>query len=127
MLIKTAPIPISEQPWFINAVAQIRTHLTPHELIKSLLEIECKFGRERDYNNEARVIDLDLICYNRVYMKGKIVNGVEASIPHPRMTGRKFVLQPLHELCPTWIHPKTGISLKTLLKNLDEKQAVQII
>jgi len=82
----TAPVPISDQPWYHNQVIQIETKLTPLALLETLQNIEKEFGRERAKRNEARVLDLDLIAYN-----DEILDRPELIIPHPRMHERAFI------------------------------------
>ena len=98
-LYRTAPLDHnnhrSEQPEFINAVAQIETGLTPLALLRALLAIEDRHGRERPYHNAPRVLDMDLLLYDEV-----IMNTAELTLPHPRMFDRGFVLLPLSEIAP---------------------------
>ena len=121
---KSTPVPISEQPSYINAVAQITSSHAPHELIEVLLAIENFFGRVRSKQNEARIIDLDLLTFEKKIINGIIKNGIQAFIPHPRMSKRRFVLEPIQELCPNWIHPKSGRSIENLINNLPKDQVV---
>ena len=117
---KSEPIPISNQPWFINAVVEISTSMSSLELLEFILNIEKVFGRIRKKKNEARIIDLDIIDYKKkiLYKKNKLI------IPHPRMHERSFVLLPLKELNPKWIHPIKKKGLKELINNLDDKQKI---
>lgn len=110
----SSPIPISDDPSFINAVALIDTDLTPVDLMNFMHSIEELFGRVRTTSNAARVIDLDLIAY------GNIVSVPDdiPILPHPRMSERGFVLLPLADLVPFWKHPKTGISVGELISAL---------
>ena len=98
-LYRTAPLDHnnhrSEQPEFINAVAQVETELTPLTLLRALLAIEDRHGRERPYRNAPRVLDMDLLLYDEV-----IMNTAELTLPHPRMFERGFVLLPLAEIAP---------------------------
>ena len=94
-LYKTAPIGYDNQDDFFNAVAEIKTDLTPIELLRTLLEIEASFGRERPFPNAPRVLDLDLLLYENITM-----NTVELTLPHPRMHERGFVMIPLTEIAP---------------------------
>jgi len=94
-LYKTAPVGYDNQDDFINAVAEIKTDLTPIKLLRKLLEIEHTFGRERPFPNAPRVLDLDLLLYEDVTM-----NSAEISLPHPRMHERGFVMIPLAEIAP---------------------------
>lgn len=94
-LYKTAPVGYDNQDDFINAVAEIKTDLTPIELLQKLLEIEQTFGRERPFPNAPRVLDLDLLLYEDVAMQS-----AELTLPHPRMQERGFVMIPLAEIAP---------------------------
>ena len=119
-LYKSEPIPISNQPWFVNCIAKIKTNKSPLELLKFLLNLEEVFGRVRQKKNEARIIDLDIVDYKNqiIYKKNKLIT------PHPRMHKRSFVLLPLKELCPKWIHPIKKKSIDDLIKDLDNKQRI---
>jgi 2-amino-4-hydroxy-6-hydroxymethyldihydropteridine diphosphokinase len=108
---ETAPVPPSDQPWFVNGVAEIATSLPPAALLGALHRIEAEFGRARSVANEARPLDLDLLDYDSRVSEGE--GGVH--IPHPRMAGRAFVLLPLAELAPDWRHPQTGRSIAELI------------
>lgn len=115
---ETAPVPVSDQPWFVNAVAGVETRLPPTDLLALLHKIEADYGRERTAVNGARTLDLDLLAYH------DMVNpGPEAPLlPHPRLAGRAFVLRPLAELAPDWRHPATGQAIGELLAGLDPAQ-----
>lgn len=99
---RSAPVPPSNQPWYVNGVAVIESDRSPTELLACLLEVERSFGRRRAEKNEARVLDLDLLAYDE-----RIENDVGAglTLPHPRMHERAFVLRPLSEIMPEWNHP----------------------
>lgn len=94
-LYQTAPVGYDNQPDFINAVAEIKTKLAPLTLMRTLLKIEANQGRERPFPNAPRVIDLDLLLYDDVVMETH-----ELTLPHPRMSGRGFVMLPLAEIAP---------------------------
>jgi len=119
---RTAPVPMSDQPWFVNGVAAVEAALEPAALLALLHQIEADYGRERLVVNGARTLDLDLLAY------GDRVNpGPESPIlPHPRLHQRAFVLRPLAEVAaevaPDWIHPGTGLPLAALLAALDPTQ-----
>jgi 2-amino-4-hydroxy-6-hydroxymethyldihydropteridine diphosphokinase len=119
---RTAPVPASDQPWYVNVVAEITTSLRPDELLSILHEIEDLFGRVRSVPNAARLIDLDLLDY-----RGGIVPAgpSRATLPHPRMTGRAFVLRPLADLAPDWRHPVSGASIRELLAALPPDQIAE--
>ena len=117
---KSEPIPVSNQPWYINGVVEISTNKSSIDLLEFILNIEEFFGRVREKRNEARILDLDIIDYKKqiIYKKNKLI------IPHPRMHQRSFVLQPLFELNPRWIHPITKKGIKELIRNLNNKQKI---
>lgn len=94
-LYHSAPVGYDNQPDFINAVAEICTALTPVALLKSLLDIELQFGRDRPFANAPRTLDLDLLWYENVSLESEFL-----TLPHPRMHERGFVLLPLAEVAP---------------------------
>ena len=119
---RTAPVPRSDQPWFINAVAEIETNLPPDRLLATLHEVEQVFGRVRTVPNAARLIDLDLLDF-----RGEIAAGGpgRATLPHPRLHERAFVLRPLADLAPRWRHPATGVPIRDLLGALPNGQTAE--
>lgn len=97
-LYQSAPVGYDNQPDFINAVAEIKTNLSPQELMQGLLDIEQTFGRERPFPNAPRILDLDLLCYENLVLKTDFL-----TLPHPRMHLRGFVLLPLAEIAPNLV------------------------
>ncbi len=118
----TAPVPISDQPWYNNAVAAIETVHEPRMVFNIIKGIEQDFGRETRERNAARVIDLDLVSYNNLVM-----NDSDLIIPHPRMHERAFVLCPLKDVAPDWRHPVTGQSIDEMIKSVPADQVVKIM
>ena len=116
---RTKPVPASDQPWFVNAVAHVATHLAPKELLAALHRIEDEFGRVREVRNEPRVIDLDLLDFDRR------ISPESPVLPHPRLHQRAFVLLPLHDLAPDWRHPVTGQALSQLIAELPSDQIAE--
>lgn len=116
----SAPVPVSDQPWYVNGVAEIETRLSPDSLLAALHDLEARFGRERRQRNEARVIDLDLLQYNQTIIESPAPG--KPCLPHPRMHERAFVLLPLRDLAPDWAHPVSGASLSDLIAALDPTQ-----
>ncbi|MFN3232102.1 MAG: 2-amino-4-hydroxy-6-hydroxymethyldihydropteridine diphosphokinase [Alphaproteobacteria bacterium] len=114
---RSAPVPPSGQPDFINGVAALDTDLDPVALLSLLHSTERAFGRVRGSRNAARTLDLDLIDY-----RGRITSGKEGApvLPHPRMQDRAFVLVPLRDVVPDWRHPASGDSIDTLIGLLPE-------
>ena len=119
---RTAPIPASDQPWYVNAVAEVATDLAADALLAELHAVEAAFGRARTVANAARPIDLDLLDF-----KGEVATGGpgRATLPHPRMAGRAFVLRPLADLAPDWRHPVTGQPIRELLEALPAGQVIE--
>ena len=115
-------MPVSDQPWYVNAVAEMATPLPPDKLLAELHSVEAAFGRVRGEVNAARLIDLDLLDY-----RGQIAPEAagRATLPHPRMAARAFVLLPLADLAPDWRHPVTGAAIGDLVKALPAGQAIQ--
>jgi 2-amino-4-hydroxy-6-hydroxymethyldihydropteridine diphosphokinase len=119
---RTSPIPASDQPWYVNAVAEIATSLPADRLLQLLHDVEEIFGRVRSVPNAARMIDLDLLDYRREIAIG---GPGRATLPHPRLHERAFVLRPLADLAPDWRHPLTGTPIRHLLAALPEEQTAR--
>jgi 2-amino-4-hydroxy-6-hydroxymethyldihydropteridine diphosphokinase len=119
---RTAPVPASDQPWYVNAVAEIATDLPADRLLALLHEVETAFGRVRSVPNAARMIDLDLLDFRGETSKG---GPGKATLPHPRMEGRAFVLRPLADLAPDWRHPVSGTPIQALLAALPAGQTIE--
>lgn len=118
---RSAPVPPSDQPWFVNGVAALETDLEPGALLALLHQAEADFGRRRRVRNEARLLDLDLLAYGeRVSAPGE-----SPLLPHPRLSERAFVLLPLAELAPDWRHPVSGLSAAEMAAGLDPGGAVE--
>ena len=116
----SAPVPASDQPWYVNAVAAIETSLESGPLLALLHEIEEAFGRVRGVVNAARLIDLDLLAY------GREIHGEGAPIlPHPRLHQRAFVLRPLSDIAPDWVHPLSGRTLSRMIEELPPDQMIE--
>lgn len=113
----TAPVPVSDQPWYHNAVAQIETDLDAFQLLSLLHKIENEFGRIRYERNEPRVLDLDLVAYN-----DEVIERPSLIVPHPRMHQRAFVLLPLQDISTEWIHPITNQNLEEMIAQIPSEQ-----
>ncbi len=118
----SAPLPPSDQPDFVNAVAEISTALGPEALLDVLHRIERTLGRERSRPNAARVIDLDLIAYGRTLRGGDGRAARGLVLPHPRLRERAFVLLPIADLVPAWRHPASGETLAGMIAALSRGQ-----
>jgi 2-amino-4-hydroxy-6-hydroxymethyldihydropteridine diphosphokinase len=92
---RTPPWGMTDQPDFLNAVAEVRTTLTPHELLDQCLDVERQLKRERKQRWGPRIVDLDILWF-----AGLEIREAGLEIPHPRMLDRAFVLVPLAEIAP---------------------------
>lgn len=103
-LYRTPPMGPQDQPDYINAVAEIATTLSAEELLARLQDIERLHGRIRDGQHWGpRTLDLDLLLYGQ-----EIIDTPALRVPHPGMSGRNFVLLPLHEIAPQAVIPGHG-------------------
>lgn len=119
-LYRTEPVGPQDQPWFINAVAEIRTTLPPRMLFTVLKEIERLMGRTESAKWGPRLIDLDLLLYGQ-----ETVADADLRIPHPELHRRRFVLEPLAEIASYAIHPAFGVSVRGLLERLVDPGRVE--
>lgn len=118
----SAPVPVSDQPWYHNAVCEVETDKSPHDLLALLRDIETENGRTRHIRNEARTLDLDLIAYRE-----KIIKTDTLLLPHPRLHERSFVLMPLREIVPHWVHPLLDQSVDEMIKQMPTGQNIKCL
>jgi 2-amino-4-hydroxy-6-hydroxymethyldihydropteridine diphosphokinase len=121
-LYETAPWGKTDQPDFLNQVLLIETKRSPAELLKALLQIEEKGGRIRTIKNAPRTIDIDILFYNRL-----VIEEPGLTIPHPRIADRRFVLEPLNEISPGFVHPVLHKTIQRLLLECTDELAVKKI
>ena len=119
---ESAPVPVSDQPWYVNGVAEVETALGPEDLLALLHQVEATFGRVRREVNAPRTLDLDLIAYGDAVRRE---GGPPPVLPHPRMVGRAFVLLPLVEIRPDWRHPLLKRTAAELAADLPQGQAIR--
>ena len=112
----SAPVPISDQPPYINGVVRAEGEIDPATLLARLLEIESRFGRRRAGLNAARSLDLDIIAMGAT---GDLIRAApDPILPHPRAHERAFVLRPLADVAPGWRHPLLGLTAAEILAAL---------
>jgi 2-amino-4-hydroxy-6-hydroxymethyldihydropteridine diphosphokinase len=123
---ETAPVGLSGQPDFLNAVVTLQTQLPPQELMNALLHIEQQHGRDRSVSvpKGPRTLDLDLLSYDNLIMETPLL-----TLPHPALAERRFVLVPLAEIAPQWRHPVSGKTAAELLAELsrDDRESAQTV
>ena len=112
-LYDSEPVGETDQPNFLNAVAQVDTDLTARQLLWNLLLVEKRLGRERTRRWGPRTIDLDLLLFG-----DEVIEEDDLRVPHPEMIRRAFVLVPMVELDPLLVHPGTGETLASHLSKL---------
>ncbi|SPF33236.1 2-amino-4-hydroxy-6-hydroxymethyldihydropteridinepyrophosphokinase [Syntrophobacter sp. SbD1] len=122
-LYRTSPVGEQEQDWFINAAVVVQTRLEPLALLELMLDVEKSFGRVRTKKWGPRTLDLDILFYENIQLD---LPGLK--VPHPLMSERLFVLKPLAEIEPDWVHPVLGLSVYEMLNRLvefDHQQQIQ--
>lgn len=140
---RCAPVPPVDDdgapnPWYVNGVAAVETGLDPSRLMAVLHDIERTIGRVRRRRWAPRVVDLDLLAYNtrvtgahwsrRPERNSDPAAGpADFTLPHPRLHQRSFVLLPLRDIAPNWIHPALGLPLDSLIEALDRPTEVQAL
>ena len=119
---ETAPVEYENQPAFLNMVAELRgsTLPSPDQTLARMLRIEYGLGRRREIPLGPRTIDLDLLIY-----KDQRADTEFLTLPHPRISSRRFVLVPLNELVPGLVHPVLGKSIADLLAQTKDQSAVR--
>jgi 2-amino-4-hydroxy-6-hydroxymethyldihydropteridine diphosphokinase len=121
-VVKTSPFYMTRpqdrtgQNWFLNAAVLIETKLKALELLEKLLDIEQEMGRVRKAKWGPRVIDLDILFYGR-----EVINTENFKVPHPYLPERRFVLIPLLDIAPDWVHPASGLTPAKMLSVLPEQ------
>jgi 2-amino-4-hydroxy-6-hydroxymethyldihydropteridine diphosphokinase len=117
---ETEPVEFTEQPWFLNCAVEVETALPPEEFMRELLRIEAEMGRRRTQKKGPRSIDIDILLFGN-----EVVSSPDLTIPHPAMHQRRFVLEPVAEIAPQARHPILKKTIRRLLQELPEGQAVR--
>jgi 2-amino-4-hydroxy-6-hydroxymethyldihydropteridine diphosphokinase len=116
----TAPVGLGRQPTYINAVVMAEASFGPAELLRTLKRIERRAGRRLGRHWGPRQLDIDVLDFGGRQVgrpQGRQRPG-QLMLPHPELHRRAFVLLPLHEIAPSWRHPRLGLSVATLLSRL---------
>lgn len=117
---KTAAWGNTDQPDFYNQAIEIQAFKNPLETLATLLDIEKMMGRTRETKWGSRLIDIDILLWNQ-----DIIHKPALSVPHPHMIDRRFVLTPLAEIAPEFIHPVLNKSITELLRACADNLAVE--
>ena len=118
-LYRTEPWGNEKQDWFVNAVISIRTSFDPDGLLQHLKNVEEQLEKKKEKRWGPRSIDLDILFFN-----DEIRETESLTVPHPFLHLRRFVLVPLQEICPDFIHPQLKFSVRELLERTSDKKKV---
>ena len=122
-LYETEPVRDRTDPgtgWFLTGVVQIETDLTPASLLEVCQEVERALGRDQEHRGGPRTLDLDILFYG-----ARVIDLSTLRVPHPRMHHRRFVLAPMNELAPEWVHPVLHRTMHDLFTHLDDPSQVR--
>lgn len=117
---ETEPVGVMDSPPFLNMAAEIHARgITPSQMLARMLRIEYLLGRKDKSLKKPRTIDLDLLFYSTIRVDTPFL-----TIPHPRVAERKFVLVPMAEIAPFFVHPALHKTIEQLLEQTDDRSAV---
>jgi len=122
LILETSPIYITppwgyeDQPDFLNQVLKVQTRMAPRRLLRFLKKVESKMGRIKTFRNGPRLIDIDILFYGQ-----RVIEENDLCIPHPRLHERAFVLVPLNDIAPDFVHPVLKLSVEAMLSKIDVK------
>jgi 2-amino-4-hydroxy-6-hydroxymethyldihydropteridine diphosphokinase len=119
-LYETEPVGMASQEWFLNSVVEAETDLSPRQLMQELHAIERSLGRERRILRGPRTMDMDILLFGSLVLRAP-----ELTIPHPRMTRRRFVLVPFAEIAPHVLHPVLKKTIAELLAVTPDRSVVR--
>ena len=117
-ILETEPFGYLEQDNFLNACLEVKTLMTAQEFLKEILQIELDMGRVREIKWGPRIIDIDILFYDK-----DIIEEDNLAVPHPWICEREFVLDPLSEIAPNYIHPLEKKTITMLARKLKEREA----
>jgi 2-amino-4-hydroxy-6-hydroxymethyldihydropteridine diphosphokinase len=125
LLYESEPVNNGANPgdgWFLNGVVQLETDVNPRSLLNILREIEHSLGRDEENRSGPRTIDLDILFYGE-----RVIDEPGLAIPHPRLHQRRFVLMPLSELDPLWVHPTRRRTVQQMLAEVGHQPEVRLL
>ena len=123
LLYETEPVNDGSRPgdgWFLNGAVQLQTNVTPRSLLTVLREIERSLGRDQENRSGPRTIDLDILFYG-----DRVISEPDLVVPHPRLHQRRFVLVPMADLDPGFVHPVLHRTVAELLKDCTDRAVVR--
>lgn len=118
---ETEPVDYTDQPWFLNQVAEVQTELPPDSLLEWAQSLEKKMGRQRDIPKGPRTLDVDILLYG-----DEVLTGSNLTLPHPSLLERRHVLVPLAELVPEKMIPPHRISVREALEKVKDRSQVKL-
>jgi len=116
---ETEPVAMDIEKPFLNMVISVETSNEAPMLLAQIKKIEKKIGRKLPSHNEPRIIDIDILMYRGVTYEDQSI-----TVPHPQLENRRFALQPLYEIAPTAVHPRSQKTIATLLRNCRDTHKV---
>lgn len=118
---ETEPVGYKHQGWFLNLVISCRFSNDPLDLLSLIKDLQADYNQLKKFQNAPRVIDVDILTFDDM-----VINTPELMIPHPRMSKRMFVLRPLKEIEPDFIHPVSRIHIDQLIETCTDESVVRI-
>ena len=118
---ETEPVGFLDQPWFLNIAVMVDSPFEPRELLERCLQAEAARGRSRTRKNGPRTLDIDILLFGE-----RILHEPGLVIPHPRMSQRRFVLEPLAEIDPEVYHPVLMKTVRLLLDSCPDPSSVRL-
>ena len=113
---ESAPMYLTDQPWYLNLVVWAQTEQTPLEIFTLCQAVERRHGRVPGVRYGPRRIDIDILAWDQT-----VIETERLTVPHPRLSERLFVLYPLREIDPEWRHPISGASLDRMIQAVEDR------